>query len=180
MYVSLCNIWCPLSCLSLFYVWLIPPLLKNSNDHLCHFYRNYCAFSGLGESTSVMFCGSFHASAMYLLFPPVSATPSRIPFLGAGMKYEYLLSVAAPSHELLLLVREADGSVRERLADCEFSWLAWPTFHSQSHRQVWQGYYCSARGREVRRAWAYLRTFIARHFGADDVADLAAGGEVGH
>ena len=30
----------------------------------------------------------------------------------------YSLRMAAPCHELFLLVREADGSVRERLANC--------------------------------------------------------------
>lgn len=37
-----------------------------SANHVCGDVRLYCAFSGLGDSTSVMFCGSFHASAMYL------------------------------------------------------------------------------------------------------------------
>ena len=31
-----------------------------------YIFRLYCGFSGLGDSTSVMFCGSFHARAMYL------------------------------------------------------------------------------------------------------------------
>lgn len=75
----------------------------------------YCAFSGLGDSTSVMFCGSFHARAMYL--NSLRSTGQRI-WTQSGNGWCYSLCMAAPRHELFLLVREADGSVRERLADC--------------------------------------------------------------
>jgi hypothetical protein len=86
----------------------------------------YCAFSGFGDSTSVMFCGSFHARAMYLLFPKINGQQSQTSILQIstpnkverrGWMY-YSLSMTPPRHELFLLVGEADGSVRECLADC--------------------------------------------------------------
>ena len=74
----------------------------------------YCGFSGLGESTSVMFCGSFHARAMYLVlrYPSVHVVPNMSP-----SQCMYSLSMTAPRHELFLLVCEADGSVRECLSN---------------------------------------------------------------
>jgi hypothetical protein len=86
----------------------------------------YCAFSGFGDSTSVMFCGSFHARAMYLLFPKINGQQSQTSILQIstpnkverrGWMY-YSLSMTAPRHKLFLLVREADGSVGECLSDC--------------------------------------------------------------
>jgi hypothetical protein len=125
----------------------------------------YCAFSGLGDSTSVMFCGSFHARAMYLnKHRSATQYACSIHFcLGSVEKlwniWYYSLRMAAPRHKLFLLVCEADRSVRERLAD----------------------YYpisISINPRPHRRNRRCKRTFITRHLRANDIADLAAGGKI--
>jgi hypothetical protein len=43
-----------------FVMYILPDMRVYIQRRALHIHR-YCGFSGLGESTSVMFCGSFHA-----------------------------------------------------------------------------------------------------------------------
>lgn len=70
-------------------------------------------FSGFGESSSVMFCGSFHASATNLYTTSACCGSHQKCF-----NVENSLRMASPRHKLLLLVHELDRSVRQRLANC--------------------------------------------------------------
>jgi hypothetical protein len=84
----------------------------------------------------------------------------------------YSLSVASSCHKLMFLVHEADGRVRERLADYSTLSVSVSVIPStQPHS--WN------RRKTTRRSRQKQRTFIARHLSLNDISDLAAGGEIG-
>ena len=66
-------------------------------------------FSGFGDSSSVMFCGSFHARAMYL--------PSQRQHDSRTIRARGLLRMTAPGNQLVLGIHELDRSICQGLAE---------------------------------------------------------------